>query len=129
MKLRPPPFFSGALPALAAAAFVTLQTATVTPPLAAHADVADLLAPPAWVTTENGGSLKKMSDENSKLPKAAKRIFEQGLELAARGAVEESQQLDVSALQKAEERFSMLIDGEEDVPPLAPSYYGSYTNR
>jgi len=104
------------------AALVTLPL--VAPPLSARA--ADLLAPPAWVTTDNGVMLKRQSDENTKLPansKVAKRAFDQGLELATKGADEETQKLDDSTLARAEDKFTLLVD------ELAPNYAYAYTNR
>ena len=48
---------------------------------------AGLMEPPAWVMTDNGANLQKLSDQNSKLPdKAAQRVFDAGLEFASRGA-------------------------------------------
>ena len=83
-----------------------------------------LMEPPAWVMTDNGANLQKLSDQNSKLPdKAAQRVFDAGLEFASRGADEETQQLNKDALARAENRFTLLID------ELAPNYYGGYTNR
>jgi len=82
------------------------------------------MEPPAWVMTDNGANLQKLSDQNSKLPdKAAQRVFDAGLEFASRGADEETQQLNKDALARAEIRFTLLID------ELAPNYYGGYTNR
>ena len=78
-----------------------------------------LMEPPAWVMTDNGANLQKLSDQNSKLPdKAAQRVFDAGLEFASRGADEETQQLNKDALARAENRFTLLID------ELAPNYYG-----
>ena len=85
-----------------------------------------MLAPPP---ASDMAALKKYSAENSKLPKAARKVFDAGVELAAKGADEETQSRNLDVLARAEERFTFLIDGEEDQPPLAPNYYGSYTNR
>ena len=46
--------------------------------------------------------------------KGAKRVFDQGMELAARGADEETQRQDDGILAKAEDRFTLLI---EDLAP------------
>lgn len=76
----------------------------------------------AWVTTENGALLKRQSDANTKLPgdaKAAKRVLDQGLELATRGADEETQSRDDTVLANAEAKFTLLIED------LAPNFaYG-----
>ena len=111
---------------------LTVATAALllagSPPRAAHA--AGLLEPPGWTQVDNGVSMQRTTDTNSKLTdKAAKRVFDAGVELANRGADEEEQVLNDKALQKAEERFSLLIDGEEGIEPLAPNFYGGYTNR
>ena len=84
----------------------------------------DLLSPPQWVMTDNGAELQRMTDANSKLQdKAARRVYDSGLELADKGADRETQFVDDSLLRKAEERFALLID------ELAPNYYGAYANR
>ena len=51
----------------------------------------DLLSPPQWVMTDNGAELQRMTDANSKLQdKAARRVYDSGLELADKGADRES---------------------------------------
>lgn len=85
---------------------------------------AELMAPPQWVMTDNGAELQRLTDANSKLTdKAARRVFDSGLELANKGADEESQTKNDATLRKAEERFALLID------ELSPNFYGAYTNR
>ena len=69
-------------------------------------------------------ALKKMSDANSKLTdKSIKRVLDAGIDLAAKGANPETQQIDETNLRRAEERLTLIID------ELAPNYVGGYTNR
>ena len=94
-----------------------VSVALLTPPSGLAAGPTELLVPPAWVVTENGVELQRMTDANTKLTdKDAKRLFEAGLRLATAGADEETQQLDLGKLSKAEDKFSQLID------ELVPSY-------
>ena len=61
-----------------------------------------------------------MTDQNTKLPegaKGAKRTFDQGLELAERGADEEEQRRDDVILGNAEAKFTLII--EELAPDFA----------
>mmetsp|Transcript_50509 Transcript_50509/g.139851 ORF Transcript_50509/g.139851 Transcript_50509/m.139851 type:complete len:309 (-) Transcript_50509:369-1295(-) len=55
--------------------------------------------------------------------KSVKRVLDAAIDLAARGADPETQQVDEVLLRRAEERFTLIID------ELAPSYVGGYTNR
>lgn len=105
----------------AAAWFAVHATLAFAPVSPAHAGLFD---PPQWVTTDNGVELQRMTEANSKLTsQEAKRVFDAGLELANRGADEDTQIKDDRILKRAEDRFSLLVD------ELAPNYYGGYTNR
>ncbi|KAL3892508.1 MAG: hypothetical protein SGPRY_015066, partial [Prymnesium sp.] len=69
-------------------------------------------------------ALKKMSDANSKLTdKAIKRVLDAGIELANKAVDPETQVVDIPALKRSEERFTLIIE------ELAPNYVGGYTNR
>jgi len=95
-------------------------------PLEPSLAATEVLAPPTWVTTENGVALQRLTDANTKLPsesKTAKKIFDQGLELASKAVDEEIQVQNDKMLENAEGKFSLLID------ELAPEYAYGYTNR
>lgn len=103
-------------------ALVALPLAVQQPSLT----VADVFKPPAWVTTENGAMLKRQSDENTRIPdqnKAAKRIFDQAVELAGKSIDESEQTRDDTKLANAEDKFTLVVD------ELAPNYAYAYTNR
>ena len=103
-------------------ATLALHVALLAPPQSLA--LPDVLAPPTWVTTQNGVELQRMSDANTKLTdKGAKKIFDAGLALATAGADEDTQQLDTFKLRKAEQRFTELIE------EFAPNYAYAYTNR
>ena len=109
-------------------ALVAIPLALLPPSIspAQAAGPASLMAPPEWVKTENGVMLQRQTDENTKLPdgdKAAKRVYEQGLELAKRGADEEEQQKDDVKLRNAEDKFTVLAE------EMAPNFAYAYTNR
>ena len=92
--------------AVALHAAFALHVALMAPPQGLAASPTDLLAPPAWVQTEDGVRLQRMSDENTKLSdKTAKKIFEAGVTLATQGANEEDQRFDDSKLARAEDRL------------------------
>lgn len=75
-------------------------------------------------TTAACATLRKQSIANSKLTdKAAKKVFDAAVELAAAGADPETQQRDEGALRKAEKRFTMLVD------EFAPEYATGYSSR
>ena len=62
--------------------------------------------------------------ENTKLKdKGVRKVYDSGLELAARGSDPETQKVDDGVLAKAEDRFTMVIE------ELAPSYTGGYSSR
>lgn len=105
-----------------APAVLALVLTVGSPPAAWPAD--DLLSPPAWVSTENGAEMQRLSDANSKLPsKQAQKVFDAGIELAGRGADPEEQTTSTETLQRAEQRFTILVE------ELAPSFYGGWSNR
>lgn len=115
--------------ACAAGAALALNAVLLSPtpglipqPVAASGN--NMLDTPAWVTTDNGASLQRMSDANRRLDdKGAKRVFNQAVELADRAADEYTQVKDDAMLARAEERFTLLIED------LAPNYCYAYTNR
>ena len=113
--------------AAASCARVALHTALVALPLfCSPSFAATPLDPPQWAATENGVMLQRMTDQNTKLPegaKGAKRTFDQGLELAERGADEEEQRRDDVILGNAEAKFTLIIE------ELAPDFAYAYTNR
>ena len=117
------------LVAMHAAARLALHAALVALPLVAlppqpSLAANDMLAPPQWVTTENGVMLKRQSDENTKLEsKAAKARARPGSRARDARADESTQFLDDSLLKNAEEKFTLIAE------ELAPNYAYAYTNR
>ena len=113
---------------LAVHALVAIPLALAPPSVspAFAAGPTDVMAPPQWVTTENGVMLQRQSDENTKIPegnKAAKRVYEQALELANKATDQDEQRKDMFKLRNAEEKFTLLAD------ELTPNFAYAYTNR
>uniref|UniRef100_A0A7S4ETF5 Tetratricopeptide repeat protein n=1 Tax=Chrysotila carterae TaxID=13221 RepID=A0A7S4ETF5_CHRCT len=105
-------------PALSTVHLHNAALAASAPLLAGSLSVADT----SVASTE--AELVRMSQQNSKLEdRQAIKLFESGMDLAAKGADPETQERNDDALKKAEERFTLLVE------EFAPNYADGYANR